>query len=283
MRKLTYAFALLLTLAALLLVLAPRLPAQTTDATSLAFDVVSIKRSTSGPGPAMGISPMDGDRILVRNATARLILGEAYDLRLLGLHDLILGLPAWADSETYDIDAKVAPADLPAFHKLLPRQRDPLLQPVLADRFHLVAHFETRTLAAYALVVAKGGPKLTPVKPAILPDGREDPGGITPGHDKIIATGATIEPLLHMLQLLLGRPVVDRTALTGHYSFTLTCAPNYAMRPVINGQMQSLSADEEALPDLFTAIQEQLGLKLESVKAPVQVLVVDHIEHPSDN
>jgi uncharacterized protein (TIGR03435 family) len=281
MRKVTYAFALFLTLAAVLLLLGPPLHAQA--APSLAFDVVSIKRSTSGPGPAMGISPIDSDSILVRNATARLILGEAYDLRLLGLHDLILGLPAWADSETYDIDAKVAPADLPAFHKLLPRQRDPLLQPVLADRFHLVAHFETRTLAAYALVVAKAGPRLTPVKPAILPDGREDPGGITPGHDKIIATGATIGPLMHMLQLLLGRPVVDRTGLTGHYSFTLTCAPTYAMRPVINGQMQSLSPDEEALPDLFTAIQEQLGLRLEPVKAPVQVLVVDHIEKPSEN
>jgi uncharacterized protein (TIGR03435 family) len=281
MPKLTYAFALLLTLAGLLLLLTCQLPAQTDPA--LAFDVVSIKRSTSGPGPAMGISPIDSDRIVVRNATARLILGEAYDVRLLGLHDLILGLPAWADSETYDIDAKVAPSDLPAFHQLLPRQRDPLLQSVLADRFHLVAHFETRTLAAYALVVAKGGPKLTPVKPASLPDGREDPGGITPGHDKIIATGATIEPLLHMLQLLLGRPVVDRTALTGHYSFTLTCAPTYAMRPVINGQMQSLSADEEALPDLFTAIQEQLGLKLEPTHAPTQVLVVDHIDRPTEN
>lgn len=281
MRKITYAFALLLTLAALLLLLTPQLPAQA--AASLSFDVVSIKRSRAGSGPAMGISPIDSDSITVRNATPRQILGEAYDLRLLGLHDLILGLPSWADSETYDIDAKVAPSDLVAFHKLLPMQRDPMLQPVLADRLHLAAHFETRTLPAYALVIAKGGPKLTEVKPALLPDGREDPGGINPGHDQITATGATMQPLLHMLLLLLGRPVVDRTGLTGRYSFTLTCAPTYAMRPVVNGQMPSLSAEEEALPDLFTAIQDQLGLKLEPIKAPVQVLVVDHIERPSDN
>ena len=148
----------------------------------------------------MGISPMESDSITVRNATVRLILGEAYDLRLLGLRNLILGLPSWADSETYDIDAKVAASDLPAFHKLLPMQRDPMLQSVLADRFHLVAHFETRTLPAYALVVAKGGPKLTEVKPA-TPARRpaKDPGGISPGHDQITATGATMQPLLHML------------------------------------------------------------------------------------
>jgi uncharacterized protein (TIGR03435 family) len=259
------------------------LPAPAQTAPSLSFDVVSIKRSRSGPGPAMGISPLDSDSITVRNATPRLILGEAYDLRLLGLRDLILGLPSWADSETYDIDAKVAASDLPAFHKLLPMQRDPMLQSVLADRFRLVAHFETRTLPAYALVIAKGGPKLTEVKPATLPDGREDPGGIHPGHDQITATGATMEPLLHMLLLMLGRPVVDRTGLTGHYSFTLRCAPTYAMRPVINGQAPPLSADEEALPDIFTAVEEQLGLKLRAVKAPVEVLVVDHIERPSEN
>jgi uncharacterized protein (TIGR03435 family) len=92
-----------------------------------------------------------------------------------------------------------------------------------------------------------------------------------------------MQPLLHMLLLMLGRPVVDRTGLTGHYSFTLRCAPTYAMRPVVNGQMQALSADEEGLPDLFTAIKEQLGLRLDPVKAPIEVLVVDHIERPSEN
>ena len=282
MRKITYAFAILPAIAAVLLLFARPIHAQA--AKSLAFDVVSIRRSRPEAGPAMGISPIDSDSIIVRNATPRLILGEAYDLRLLGLRDLILGLPSWADSETYDIDAKVAASDLPAFHKLLPMQRDPMLQSVLADRFHLVGHFETRTLPAYALVIAKGGPKLTEVKPATLPDGREDPGGISPGHDQITATGATMQPLApHPLLLMLGRPVVDRTGLTGHYSFTLRCAPTYAMRPVINGQVPGLSADEEALPDLFTAVQEQLGLKQEPVKAPVEVLVVDHIERPTEN
>ncbi len=278
MRKVSYLIALLLTIAAILLLFAPSLHAQ--NAPPLSFEVVSIKRSTSGPGPTMIISPIDSDHILVANASPRSIIGEAYGIRL---HDLISGVPGWADSDAYDIEAKVAPSDLAAFHKLLPMQRNPMLQSVLADRFHLKLHFETRTLPTYALVVAKGGPRLTEVKPSALSNGVVDPGSIVPGHDGITATAASMQPLLHVLQLLVGRPVVDRTGLTGRYSFTLICAPTYAMRPVMNGQMQSLSADEEALPDLFTAIQEQLGLRLESVKAPAQVLVVDHIERPTGN
>jgi len=159
MRKITYALALLLILAGVLLILAPSIRAQT--APPLSFDVVSIKRSTSGPGPTMILSPLDSDRVIVANASARAILGEAYGIRL---HDLILGVPGWADSDAYDIEAKVAPSDLAAFHKLLPMQRNPMLRSLLADRFHLACHFETRTLPTYALVVAKGGPSLTVVK-----------------------------------------------------------------------------------------------------------------------
>jgi uncharacterized protein (TIGR03435 family) len=255
-------------------------PATQADTPLPSFDVVTIKRNRSGAGGAMIISPVESDEVIVRNASPRAIIGEAWNIRL---HDLITGVPPWADSEAYDIDAKVAPGDVPAFHKLLPMQRNPMLQMVLVDRFHLAWHFETRTLPVYALVIAKGGAKLTAVKPGILPDGRPDPGGIQPGHDQITGNAASMQPLLHTLQLLLGRPVVDRTGLTGNYDFTLRCAPTYAMRPLINGQLQPLSADEEGLPDVFTAVQEQLGLKLEAVKAPVQVLVVDHIERPTEN
>jgi len=269
MRKIAYAFALLLIVAALLLALAPRITAQS-PAASLTFDVVSIKRSTSGPGPTMILSPIDGDRIIAANAPVREIIGEAYGIRL---HDLVTGVPAWADSETYDIEAKVAPSDLAAFHKLLPMERSPMLQPLLADRFRLKCHFETHTLAAYVLVVAKGGPKLKAVEPGGLSNGLKDPGGINMSRSEITARGASMVPLLHVLQLQLGRPVVDRTGLTGNFSFTLRFEP-----------MQSAAAsDSDAGPSIFTAVEEQLGLKLESVKAPVQVLVVDHVERPSEN
>jgi uncharacterized protein (TIGR03435 family) len=267
--------ALLLTLAALLLVLAPPIHAQTTP--RLTFDIVSIHRSTSGPGPTMIISPIDSDRIIVRNAPPREIIGEAYGIRL---HDLILGVPAWADSETYDIEAKVAPSDLPAFHKLLPMQRSPMLRPLLADRFHLIAHFETRTLPAYALVVAKGGPKfdtLKQIQPGILSNGLKDPGGADTTRSQIAATGISMQDLAHLLQMQLGRPAVDRTGISGNYTFTLKFAP------VESAAAPPANPDADSAPSIFTALQEQLGLKLESIRAPVQVLVVDHIDHPSDN
>ncbi len=269
MRKITYALALFLTIAAVLLLLAPSLHAQ--SAPPLAFDVVSIKRSTSGPGPTMIISPIDSDRIIVANATPRSIIGETNNIRL---HDLITGLPAWADSETYDIEAKVAASDLAAFHKLLPMQRNPMMLSILADRFHFAFHFETRTLPAYTLVVSKGGPRLKQVEPATLANGLKDPGGIDMTRNQITATGASMTPLLHVLQMQLGRPIVDRTGLTGNYDFTLKFAPI---------QSAATSEPDSAAPSIFTAIQEQLGLKLQSVKAPVQVLVVDHIERPSGN
>jgi uncharacterized protein (TIGR03435 family) len=280
MRTVLFAIgALRLTLAGLLLMLAPPLHAQVTslapqgstpEARPITFDVVSIKRNSSGPGPAMIISPPESDRIIVANATPRDILGEACNIRL---HDLITGLPTWADSETCDIEARVAASDLPAFHKLLPMQRNPMLQPILADRFHLVFHFETRTLPAYALVVAKSGAKLKQIEPGTLPSGLKDPGGIDMSRNETTATGVSMVPLLHVLQMQLGRPVVDRTGLTGNYDFTLKFAPAQA----------STDSQADTGPSIFTAIQDQLGLKLEPVKAPVQVLVVDHIDHPSQN
>jgi uncharacterized protein (TIGR03435 family) len=251
-------------------------PESSADATRLTFDVVSIKRNNTGPGPVMIISPLDSDRILIGNAPLRHIIEAAYTLTLpagaaydINLHDQIVGLPGWADSETYDIEAKIAEADGPAFRKLLPMQRNPMLQTILATRFHLVCHFETRTLPVYALVVTKSGPKLKPVQPAILPDGRKDPGGIKMSRNEITATGASMPPLLHVLQMQLGRPVVDRTGLTGNYDFTLNWTPS--------------TADAESGPSIFTALQEQLGLKLQPVKAPIPILVVDHIERPSEN
>ena len=249
----------------------PSVSAQT--APPLAFDVVSIKRNHSGPGPAMIISPIDSDQILVANASPHAIIGEAYNIRL---HDLIVGLPTWADSETYDIEAKVASSDLRAFRQLLPMQRNPMLQSILADRFHLISHFETRRLAAYALVVAKGGPKLKQIEPGTLPSGLKDPGGINTSRNAMTATGTSMVPLIHVLQMQLGRPIVDRTGLAGNYDFKLNWTPDPAGAP-------SASPDGESGPSIFTAIQEQLGLKLEPVKAPVPVLVVDHIERPPGN
>jgi len=148
-----------------------------------------------------------------------------------------------------------------------------MLQSVLANRFHLMSHFETKELPAYALVILKNktGPKLTEIQPGVLPNGLKDPGGINMSRTEITAAGADMLNLLHVLQLQTGRPIVDRTGLTGHYNFVLKWTPDQD------------SASPDAGPSIFTAIQEQLGLKLEPIKAPVQILVVDHIERPSEN
>jgi uncharacterized protein (TIGR03435 family) len=244
----------------------------TPDARLLTFDVASIKRNNSGPGPVMIVSPMESDEILVRNASPRLIVGEAYGVPL---HDQITGLPAWADSEAYDLTAKVSEHDLPAFRKLLPMQRSPMLQTVLANRFHLICHMETKTLPALALVVAKGGPKLKQVEPRILPNGLKDPGGIDSTRKQMTATGASMLPLTHFLQRQLGKSIVDRTGLAGNYDFKLNWTPDPGTT--------AAPADAESGPSLLTAIQEQLGLRLEPAKAPIQILVVDHIERPSDD
>jgi uncharacterized protein (TIGR03435 family) len=246
-------------------------PAEASATSSpLAFDVVTITRSASGAGQTTIQSPPNGDSVIIRNMPVRMILGFAYDQARYNSFD---GLPPWADTENYDITAKVAAADLPAFHKLLPRERNPMLRPMLAERFHLQSHFESRQVPAYALVVAKGGARLTDAQPQMTADASKDPGGVRMGRGELVGTAAPIAPLLDALSVQLGRPVVDRTGLTGRYSFTLKFAPAQA----------ATDAQSDAGPSLFTAVEDQLGLRLESTRAPVPVLVVDHIERPSAN
>ncbi len=245
-------------------------PATTEPAKPIAFDVVTARRNNSGVGAPSIQSPQNGDSVTITNMPLRMIIGFAFDL---ARYNSVDGLPPWADAESYDITAKVAATDLPAFRELLPRQRNPMLQPLLADRFHLQSHFELRQLPAYALVVANGKSRLTEVQPAITPDGRKDPGGIRTSRGEITSSAAPIAVLVDALSVQLGRPVIDHTGLTGHYEFTLQFSP----------AQPSTDAQPDAGPSVFTAVQEQLGLKLESTKAPVRVLVIDHIDRPTEN
>ena len=249
-------------------------PAAATDPRRISFDVVSIKRDKTGLGPATIQSPPNGDSITITNMSLRMMVGIAYDLPL---HDQITGLPGWADTDSYDLNAKVATSDLPAFHMLLPRQRSPMLQPVLESCFHMNSHYQARELPAYALIIAKNGVKLTEVTPAIGPNGLKDPGGIRRvGRAEIVAEGAPIANLLDVLAQQLGRPVVDQTGLKGNYNFTLQWTPD-------SGSTTSSDAAANSGPSIFTAVQEQLGLKLQAIKTPTQTLVIDHIERPEEN
>lgn len=265
----------------------------------LQFDVVSIKPTPPDFDKTLIQLPADGASF--HGAPVRMILMTAFGIE----DDRILGAPSWVNTTRYDIEAKVAPEDAPALEKLKGAERNAMLVPVLTERFHLKFHHETRERPMYALVIAKGGPKLTKGMPdapggprSADPDRPEDPAKehfkimTVPGH--IEADSIPIYVLADQLSRLhaLGRIVVDKTGLTGNYNFTLRWTPDNALLPAMNtyspGSVESGLAGTESGGDstpssLFTAIQEQLGLKLEAEKERIDVIVIDHIDPPSPN
>ena len=190
----------------------------------------------------------------------------------------ILGGPKWLDSERFDIEAKVDGSTVDQMRTLSREQRklqmQAMFQQLLADRFKLAVHWETRELPVYALAVAKSGPKLqVSTKPG---------SGTSSGNGLFTAEGMTLaeiaQSLTQELATELGRVIIDKTGIAGRYDVTLKWTPETNGAPADNG-----TEDAGSGPSIFTALQEQLGLKLESTKGPVQVLVIDHVEMPSEN
>jgi uncharacterized protein (TIGR03435 family) len=219
------------------------------------FDVASIKPSTAEPGS----SGVDTDKGLLRmqNVTLRRCIMSAYATP----ERQVLGGPKWIDDLRYDIIARTSrtddDADLMA-----------MLQSLLAERFHLSLHHETQSLAGYGLMVTKGGVKATPSEA----DGSSTNGG----RGRIDAKGCPMPRLAMRLSNLLGVPVVDMTEEKRKFDFSLHWVPDQMLAG-------SGAADAPNGPSLFTALQEQLGLKLESRKVPVEALVIDHAEQASEN
>jgi uncharacterized protein (TIGR03435 family) len=257
---------------------APTNPPATTAPIKLPnLDVISVKVNNSGSrNMSMG---SNADGLHATNIPAQLILKQAFAFAL--NDSLIFGTPAWAQTTRFDIDAKVSGPDVDAFKSLTNDQRRLMVVQILTDRFKLAYHIETRMLPEYALVVAKGGSKLQEFQPGNDAAGpAKHPGMIV--HDGLVtAQGVPLEPLVHFLSDRVGRPIEDKTGLTGAYNFTLQMGDighdSPAPAPDPN------SAADTTGPSIFTALQEQLGLKLDSEKGPVQVLVVDHIEMPAAN
>ena len=195
------------------------------------------------------------------------LLYNAYAVQ--SLHDEPPGLPGWADSAVFDIEAKIDDDTAAAMQKLSAGEREhqkgQMLQALLAERFGLRVHYESRIQSIDQLVVAKGGSKLKD-----WPAGK-DPRGVSWGSNRIRVQGEAMERLAFCLSDVLGRTVVDKTGLTGKYDIDLKWTPD---------DQQGTS---DAGPTLVTAIEEQLGLKLEAAKGPVDTLVVDHVEKPSEN
>jgi uncharacterized protein (TIGR03435 family) len=221
------------------------------------FEVVSIRPAAAAPNAGTNVDLFEGGRLRIANEPAKLLLRMAFQMQ----NAQIAGGPAWLDTDRYDIDAKTGRPG-----KITPEQMGPLMQSLLAERFHLRSHRETRELTVGALVIAKRGQKLT-AKSAVEGSGMNTSGG--PHRSHLIATGTSMELLAGYLGNRLRRIVVDRTGLTESYDFTLEWAPD--------------DTADSSVPSLVTALRDQLGLRIAPQKAPVEVLVIDAISRPSEN
>jgi uncharacterized protein (TIGR03435 family) len=233
------------------------------------FEVATIKPSKPGtPGKGFGVR---GRHFSTKNTSVSDIITFAY-----GVHARqITGGPAWLETDKYDLDAQPDGEGQPN-----DKQWKTMVQKLLADRYKLTFHREKKELSVYAIVVGKTGPKLT--------KSEGDPNGLPALFFRRLgmlpARNATIADFAGLMQAaVLDRPVVDQTGLPGRYDFTLTWTPDEFQ---FGGQVANTPAppgNAEAPPDLFTAMQQQLGLKFESTKAPAEVLAIDHVEKPSEN
>jgi uncharacterized protein (TIGR03435 family) len=232
------------------------------------FEVATIKLSrpdTQGKGIRVV-----GRRFTTTNTSLSDLITMSY-----GLHPhQIAGAPSWVESDRYDLAAEFEADGQPS-----DAQWKKALQKLITDRFKLTVHREKKELSVYAIVAGKTGPKLT--KSEGDPDGL--PTIFLRGLGVMPVRNATMADLAGLMQAaVLDRPVVDQTGLTGRFDFTLTWRPDEFQFGGL-GIKAPLATNNDAAPDLFTAFQEQLGLRLESTKAQTDILVVDHVEKPSEN
>ena len=249
------------------------------------YEAATIKPS-KGPGPGGRIGLWAApDGFSAWFITLQQMISIAYGVERFQ----IPGGPSWLPSERFDIEAKMDAATADALAKLSQDQRvlaqQQMLQALLADRFQLTAHRETKELTIYTLVIAKGGPKLQEAKP----DGAHPAAGTMRGSQlsgDLTAQALPIARLARELTQMLGHPVLDNTELKGVYDFKLQFTPDDRLQPpsgLAPDQRLPVPPAGSNAPSLFDALQEQLGLKLERGKGPVEVIVVDHVERPSPN
>jgi uncharacterized protein (TIGR03435 family) len=229
------------------------------------FDVANIKPSPDGPRNK-GIGPV-GRRLDGMNVSVVDMLTFSYEIH----RNQIIGGPPWAESQLFDFVAQPGGQG-----PVSGEEWRAMLRNLLVDRFQFAFHHETRELSAFALQATGGKPGRKPssADPTSLPN-----FGVSNG--RIVATNVGMADLAHILQeALLDRPVVDQTQIPGKFDFTLRWTPDEFQR----GQRTSPQADRpDAPPSLYEVLQEQLGVKLKSTKATVDVIVIDHVEKPSAN
>jgi len=261
-----------------------------------AFDVVSIKPNAANDN-RIAIRMAPGGVFTATGITPKLLIGQAFNVR----DHQILNAPGWISSERFDVNAK-GPEGMP--DRVPPEVLRPMLKALLEDRFELKYHTETRELPVYHLTIGKGGSKMKEVAanaderpPGAGPGGPGGgpggPGGgmnrmMRMGRGQLNATSVPITLLVNQIAQVLGRTVVDKTGLKGLYDFDLEWTPEGHMGGGPGGPggpppPDAIPASDTSGPTIFTALQEKLGLKLESAKGPVDVVVIDSVSKPAGN
>ncbi|HWE51974.1 MAG TPA: TIGR03435 family protein [Bryobacteraceae bacterium] len=234
------------------------------------FEVATIKLTAPGT-QGSGLGPSPGGRFTAHNTTLGGLLGFAYGLN----RHQIENEPAWFETDRFDLVAKTDMAGAPNM-----AQQRMMLQKLLADRLNLRFHREKKEGTVFALTVQNSGSRLTP--------NTGDPSGPSPaeltrgpGHWHLTVTNVSMEIFASGLQGIVEHPVIDRTGLSGRFDITLDWAPDdfQPQGPGVTTPPESGAA----FPDLYTALRERLGLKLESTKGLVEIFVIDHVDRPSDN
>jgi uncharacterized protein (TIGR03435 family) len=234
------------------------------------FDVATIKDGSTDEKSARFIKMQGVNRFVVKNYSLKLLVAAAYDLN----PRTISGGADWTSSDHYDIAAITPGQVLPARGEQMA-----MLRGLLTERFKLTFHREPKDFSIYVLELAKGGSRL---KESTAP--AETPAALIsmvyPQRIVLPARNATMAEFTSLLQrAVLDRPVVNKTGLTGRYDFDLEWAPDEIQ---FGGEVAAASAEATAAP-FFSAVQQQLGLKLEATKGPVDALVIDTVERPSAN
>lgn len=237
------------------------------------FEVATIKPSK--PGTPGKVFTVRGQNIVTINTTLSDLITMAYDVHI----KQVTGGPAWLESDRYDLTVK---PDVPGQPNV--RQMKLILQKLIADRFQLKFHHEKKELAVYAITVAKTGAKIN--------KSQSDPNGLpglffgrAPTGTSFNVRNATLAEVASVLQgTVLDKPVVDQTGLSEKYDFTMTFTPDPGQMAGFGGPPPTPAVDNpDAAPDIFSAFQQQLGLKLDSTKAQADVLAIDRVEKPSAN
>lgn len=253
------------------------------------FEVASIKPNHQSGDGMIDTGGPDFNRFTSRNTSLKDLITFTYDMQ----DFQVSGGPGWIASERFDVEAKVENSQAQQMRKLpstlAQAQMRLLVQSLLADRFKLSVSRNKKELPVYVLLVAKGGPTLKEVPPSGDDSSYSPP--LAPGEYRMItgrvstltANASTITTLVKVLSRRLGRQIVDQTGLKATYDFTLQWTSEMADGGPLPVAAGSASSMDTSGVSIFTAIQEQLGLRLKSTKGPVDTLTIDHIEEPTSN